>query len=692
MKVTKSQLKKLINSVLLEYKDTKVASQIIGQDESERSIYFRALTNYQTYSNLFRDKETLGRIGVPVRVDDEFGKLFNSIFSGTENHFALARLLKNLELQKLFSEKELDMLASSFSDHPQQVLNDKDRSSFVEAIFTYFGKSPVEDWVPNDKQLDAFLKAIDKILVFKFKNFKSDIEVGGNLDYSFKKSKRELKEFIETLKLKSIGDALKSKSSTTTGAESTTDYKKRRIASNYLINNSKIVKDNFLITHFVGAYNRPKFYFHPKSEPGITDVISFAAAHLGKIKDDDESTVAIPKGKGNIAIPAVGRSKIGVIFGGDQMIVKGMYSGDVSTGRGDVEGTGVVTKSSTGGEEGFEKLPDKLGSKNYLDMLVIDPIEFKEKMLTPGSIESTRYNETITDNSQVVGFINISNDDWISLIEKEIDLINNFSSDFNVEHVNTSIQHVADAIEKISQDSSLKFINKDKSESSRDIVIEKLKLFKQALENLASKSLQEYVVPMGYSLKRWKKKKKKEKITNKEYAEKTKGDKWKVVHGHKKGKIGQPVNKSATNLSYTKANKMHAAIELNETLKDAKMRANRKASLQKALFTEYSYAIFQPFLAPLLYSLFGYIPPVNVPHHHRAELTPAIQRKIEDLTTGIVPPSLEDYRLDKAVYLPDEEKDYEVEFVTKSNFDDIKLESFSVEDIRKIIKEILSKI
>ena len=219
-----------------------------------------------------------------------------------------------------------------------------------------------------------------------------------------------------------------------------------------------------------------------------------------------------------------------------------------------------------------------------------------------------------------------------------------------------------------------------------------MKITKKQLQELVHSSLQEYVVPMGYSLKRWKKKRKKEKITNKEYAEKTKGDKWKVVHGHKKGKIGKPVNDSATNLSYPEAIKMHAAIELNETMKDAKVRANRKASLQKALFTEYGYAIFQPFLAPLLYSLFGYIPPVDVPPHHRAELTPAIERKIEDLTTGIVPPSLEDYRLDKAVYLPDEEKDYEVEFVTKSNFDDIKLESFSVEDIRKIIKEILSSI
>lgn len=79
-------------------------------------------------------------------------------------------------------------------------------------------------------------------------------------------------------------------------------------------------------------------------------------------------------------------------------------------------------------------------------------------------------------------------------------------------------------------------------------------------------NIEEYVVPMGYSLEQWKKKKKKEKISNKDYAEKTKGDKWKVVHGKKKGKIGKPVNKSAKNLSYEKATKMHTAIELSENI------------------------------------------------------------------------------------------------------------------------------
>ena len=77
-------------------------------------------------------------------------------------------------------------------------------------------------------------------------------------------------------------------------------------------------------------------------------------------------------------------------------------------------------------------------------------------------------------------------------------------------------------------------------------------------------NIEEYVVPMGYSLEQWKKKKKKEKLSNKDYAKKTKGDKWKVVHGKTKGKIGKPIGKHAKNLSYSKATKMHTAIELSE--------------------------------------------------------------------------------------------------------------------------------
>tara|TARA_X000001388_G_scaffold32858_1_gene23187 strand:- start:386 stop:709 length:324 start_codon:yes stop_codon:yes gene_type:complete len=90
-------------------------------------------------------------------------------------------------------------------------------------------------------------------------------------------------------------------------------------------------------------------------------------------------------------------------------------------------------------------------------------------------------------------------------------------------------------------------------------------------------NIDEYVVPMGYSLERWLEKKKKEKLTNKQYAEETTGDKWKVVHSKnrpkRKGKGGRKlpatkrgniINKSAKNLSYQKAHNQHVAVKLSE--------------------------------------------------------------------------------------------------------------------------------
>ena len=90
--------------------------------------------------------------------------------------------------------------------------------------------------------------------------------------------------------------------------------------------------------------------------------------------------------------------------------------------------------------------------------------------------------------------------------------------------------------------------------------------------------LDEYVVPMGYSLERWLKKKEKERLSNKEYAEETKGDRWKVVHGKtrpkRKGKRkqrlkatkrGEPITKSSKNLSYKRATDLHTAIKLTES-------------------------------------------------------------------------------------------------------------------------------
>ena len=189
-----------------------------------------------------------------------------------------------------------------------------------------------------------------------------------------------------------------------------------------------------------------------------------------------------------------------------------------------------------------------------------------------------------------------------------------------------------------------------------------MKITKKQLQEIVRSSLQEYVVPMGYSLKQWKKKKKKEKISNKDYAEKTKGDKWKVVHGKSKGKVGKPINKSATNLSYGKAMKMHTAIELNESLMKDINNPKRKQVLGKFLFTEYGYAIFQPFLAPILTSVFGpYIPPVDIPSHHRAETDISVEERIESLPKSM-PPELRKFSL-----FPEE--DLEVTFkIDKSNY------------------------
>jgi hypothetical protein len=90
--------------------------------------------------------------------------------------------------------------------------------------------------------------------------------------------------------------------------------------------------------------------------------------------------------------------------------------------------------------------------------------------------------------------------------------------------------------------------------------------FAEDMLNLSKpkQSLKEYVVPMGYSLKAWKAHRKKHKITNAQWHKENPGRKWKVVHGHKKGEIGEPVNDKATNMSYEAANKMHAAIAISQ--------------------------------------------------------------------------------------------------------------------------------
>lgn len=74
-------------------------------------------------------------------------------------------------------------------------------------------------------------------------------------------------------------------------------------------------------------------------------------------------------------------------------------------------------------------------------------------------------------------------------------------------------------------------------------------------------ALLEYVVPMGISWNRWKGMRKKGWTPAKWHKEHP-SSKFKIVHGHKKGKIGQPLP-GATGLSYEKAKKMHAAVVMN---------------------------------------------------------------------------------------------------------------------------------
>ena len=90
-------------------------------------------------------------------------------------------------------------------------------------------------------------------------------------------------------------------------------------------------------------------------------------------------------------------------------------------------------------------------------------------------------------------------------------------------------------------------------------------------------NVDEYVVPVGYSLDSWIAKKNKDNVSNKQYADDTKGDRWKVVHGKtrpkrkskkgrslKKTKRGMPINDKAKDLSYSKATRIHNAIKLGE--------------------------------------------------------------------------------------------------------------------------------
>ena len=75
--------------------------------------------------------------------------------------------------------------------------------------------------------------------------------------------------------------------------------------------------------------------------------------------------------------------------------------------------------------------------------------------------------------------------------------------------------------------------------------------------------LDEYVVPMGFSLEAWKSFRKKNKVSNKDYHKEYPDKKWKVVHGHKRGQVGKALP-GLNDVSYEKASKAHRGIVMGK--------------------------------------------------------------------------------------------------------------------------------
>lgn len=86
-------------------------------------------------------------------------------------------------------------------------------------------------------------------------------------------------------------------------------------------------------------------------------------------------------------------------------------------------------------------------------------------------------------------------------------------------------------------------------------------LLERIIREEYEKLLNEFVVPVTYSLSDWKAYRKKNKISNAEYHREHPETRWKVVHGHKEGEIGKSL-KGLSDLSYEKATKAHAAIAM----------------------------------------------------------------------------------------------------------------------------------
>jgi hypothetical protein len=78
--------------------------------------------------------------------------------------------------------------------------------------------------------------------------------------------------------------------------------------------------------------------------------------------------------------------------------------------------------------------------------------------------------------------------------------------------------------------------------------------------------LNEYVVPVSYSLSDWKKFRKEHSMSNAEYHKKHPKTRWKVVHGHSKGEIGKSLP-GMSDMSYQEATKAHAAIAMRKESK-----------------------------------------------------------------------------------------------------------------------------
>ena len=87
------------------------------------------------------------------------------------------------------------------------------------------------------------------------------------------------------------------------------------------------------------------------------------------------------------------------------------------------------------------------------------------------------------------------------------------------------------------------------------------KILDQLIKEEIEKLLNEYVVPVGYSLSDWKVYRKKHKTTNADYHKEHPDRRWKVVHGHKAGEIGKSLP-GMSDMSYEEATRAHAAIAM----------------------------------------------------------------------------------------------------------------------------------